>query len=73
MWAGPPEAVANVYQVKEEELQVHCEELKEQLRIGELPKEERQVLLQLLCKQHQVFAMTDSKPGKPVWLNTTFI
>ena len=64
VWAGPPEAVANVYHIKEEGLQVCCEELKEQLRIGELPKEERQVLLQLLCKQHEVFAMSDSELGE---------
>ena len=57
MWDDPTGTVTAVLQLKEEELEGRQEKLMEQLAVGELSEGEKQVLLQLLCAQHQVFCI----------------
>ena len=64
VWDDPTGTVTAVLQLKEEELEGRQEKLMEQLAVGELSEGEKQVLLQLLCAQHQVFALNDSELGE---------
>ena len=64
MWDDPTGTVTAVLQLKEEELESRQEKLMEQLAVSELSEGEKQVLLQLLYAQHQVFALNDSELGE---------
>lgn len=64
VWDDPTGTVATIFHLKEEELKSHQEKLREQLAVGELSEGEKQILLQLLCAQHHVFALTDSELGE---------
>ena len=47
-----------------DELRVRQDQLAEQLKIGECCGKDKEALLQLLCSNHHVFALTDTELGE---------